>query len=265
MESRPADALPVPTAAAALVVHPLTCGRCGGVFEADAKVCPYCGGGIALEDRRLAGVCPVCGSRLADDAKFCKSCGREVALQPLAGLRANACCPRCSASLRTRNLGTVEVTECSSCGGLWLSPGLLEELCTGAEKSALVRTALDAAPPALRPADADEARYLPCVACGDLMVRRNFGGSSGILIDVCRNHGVWLDDRELQRVLDFVRAGGLERKRALDLEHERRVRLEGDGPAPLILEDRADRETFDLDLGDALVWLARTVGGLFAR
>jgi Zn-finger nucleic acid-binding protein len=41
----------------------------------------------------------------------------------------------------------------------------------------------------------------------------NFGGSSGIIVDVCKAHGTWLDTGELPRVLEFVRGHGLGQKR----------------------------------------------------
>ena len=52
-------------------------------------------------------------------------------------------------------------------------------------------------------------KYLPCLRCGDLMIRRQFrwrDKSAGVVLDHCREHGVWLDAEELERVLSFVRA-----------------------------------------------------------
>ena len=47
------------------------------------------------------------------------------------------------------------------------------------------------------------------------MVSRNFGRISGIMIDVCRHHGVWLDAKELEAIVEFIRKGGLEKSRDL--------------------------------------------------
>jgi Zn-finger nucleic acid-binding protein len=44
------------------------------------------------------------------------------------------------------------------------------------------------------------------------MTRTNFAGHSGIVVDVCREHGTWFDRGELGSALEFVRAGGLERE-----------------------------------------------------
>jgi len=59
------------------------------------------------------------------------------------------------------------------------------------------------------------------------MNRTNFAHASGVILDVCKGHGVWLDRGELQRVLDFVGDGGLavarERERVKLAEEKRKV------------------------------------------
>lgn len=46
------------------------------------------------------------------------------------------------------------------------------------------------------------------------MHRKNFGATSGIIVDICSRHGSYFDAGELPRVLEFVRRGGLARARA---------------------------------------------------
>jgi hypothetical protein len=53
------------------------------------------------------------------------------------------------------------------------------------------------------------------------MHRKNFGGRSGVIVDVCGAHGIWFDLEELPRVLAFVEAGGLERAQAERAQAER--------------------------------------------
>jgi Zn-finger nucleic acid-binding protein len=212
---------------APIAVRTLTCRHCGGAFQSGAVECPWCQAGIAMEDRNLAGLCGRCMARMTNDARYCPGCGIEVRDQSVVALAESAACPRCAAGLRTRALEEAQIVECTSCGGLWLTPEQLESLCARAEDGGALRRALDAAPPPARPVEETKVRYLPCATCTQLMMRKNFGGSSGVLIDVCRNHGVWLDHRELARALDFVQRGGLERER------ERRARAERDRKAQL--------------------------------
>jgi hypothetical protein len=54
-----------------------------------------------------------------------------------------------------------------------------------------------------------EVRYLPCPASDDLMNRKNYGGTSGIVVDYCGTHGVWFHAGALPRLLSFVARGGL--------------------------------------------------------
>ena len=62
---------------------------------------------------------------------------------------------------------------------------------------------------------ADPVHYRPCPSCHQLMNRKNFGGMSGIIVDVCTLHGTYFDAGELPRVLEFVRRGGLAKAQAI--------------------------------------------------
>lgn len=58
------------------------------------------------------------------------------------------------------------------------------------------------------------------------MNRFNFAGCSGVILDACKPHGVWLDADELRRIVAFIRGGGLDmarakEKRGLELERRR--------------------------------------------
>jgi Zn-finger nucleic acid-binding protein len=69
----------------------------------------------------------------------------------------------------------------------------------------------------------DPVTYIPCPFCRDLMLRRNFGKVSGIVVDVCAKHGTWFDVGELARVLSFVSAGGLTRTAEVQAEERQRL------------------------------------------
>ena len=40
------------------------------------------------------------------------------------------------------------------------------------------------------------------------MSRRQYGRGSGVIIDYCRNHGIWFDPEELQQTLKWIAEGG---------------------------------------------------------
>ena len=53
------------------------------------------------------------------------------------------------------------------------------------------------------------------------MLRRNFRESSGVVVDVCAAHGVWLDQGELASLMEFAASGAM-------AEAERRSGERGD-------------------------------------
>jgi Zn-finger nucleic acid-binding protein len=61
------------------------------------------------------------------------------------------------------------------------------------------------------------------------MNRNNFARSSGVIVDICKQHGVWFDAEELPGIIEFIRRGGLDRQREkekLELKEQRRNLIE---------------------------------------
>ena len=50
------------------------------------------------------------------------------------------------------------------------------------------------------------------------MNRVNFARISGVVVDVCKGHGTFLDPGELHAIVSFIHGGGLERARSRQLE-----------------------------------------------
>lgn len=189
-----------------LAVTGLACERCGGTVGADDASCPYCQAALSVTDRSATTLCPICFVRLADDARHCSQCGTALAPQVLTPLPEGVACPRCAGELRIRMLEDVDGIECASCGGIWLDPRDFEAFCRDAEARAEEEPTPSA--PGPRPLLEPHPKYIPCVRCGELMIRRQFshrGRSAGVVIDFCRDHGVWLDANELERILDSIR------------------------------------------------------------
>lgn len=118
-----------------------------------------------------------------------------------------ASCPGCGGRMATSmSEAAVEIDTCASCGGIWLDAGELDAL----THDKVAPPAEGATPASVRSPvkDQEEIRYRECARCGDIMTRRNFGTISGVVVDECRRHGVFLDEGELQAIEKFLRAGG---------------------------------------------------------
>jgi Zn-finger nucleic acid-binding protein len=131
------------------------------------------------------------------------------ALLPAEALKpAEGSCPDCRAALVARQAGVAGFSECPRCGGLFLTQASFDAVVRDAATRERAR-ALDEAP---GPAAPEKGfHYRPCPVCRKFMNRSNFGGGSGVIVDICGPHGAFLDRGELTRIVDFVEKGGWER------------------------------------------------------
>ena len=78
--------------------------------------------------------------------------------------------------------------------------------------------------------ETSKVKYVPCPECSQLMNRINFARCSGVIVDICKQHGTWFDRDELSRIVEFIRGGGLNASRAkekMEIAEEReRLRQE---------------------------------------
>lgn len=121
-------------------------------------------------------------------------------------------CPRCSISLRTIDLkinGRFLIERCDDCLGLFFDPAELEALleATVANVFDINRSKLDDINNQMGVA-AQPIAYIKCPVCSTLMNRVNFGTKSGVIVNRCRDHGVWLDGGDLRHLFEWMKAGG---------------------------------------------------------
>ncbi len=163
--------------------------------------------------------CNACYAPLPPHCGVCAYCGsqNDVDLKGIHEFTVNEpdssrICPDCEIPLHSLDLeleGRFYIERCEKCLGLFFDPGELEALM---EKSvsnvfavnrqkidALVREQVEVR---------DQIVYRKCPVCRQFMHRANFGYRSGIIVDQCRNHGVWLENGELRRLLGWKKAGG---------------------------------------------------------
>jgi Zn-finger nucleic acid-binding protein len=193
-------------------------------------------------------------------SRHCPHCG-AAAVQASASTLSILRCPKCKSEMRPITLGGSAMRECESCGGLWLEVAAFEKLCLDREQQAAVLGL--ASPVTKRPIDptAEEikVRYVPCPQCGQLMNRMNFARCSGVIVDVCRGHGIWFDRDELREIIEFVRAGGLQvsrqkEKREIAFEREQLQREQ-------FVRSRSEARAFAYSDDDRISGISAT-GGL---
>jgi Zn-finger nucleic acid-binding protein len=146
------------------------------------------------------------------DDLHCCGCGCELGLA-LAAQSSDAACPDCKLPLHAFEAGAGQLKACPRCGGQMVTHGLLRALLE--QREALGSAAPSRSTEARGNPLKDPVRYRPCPRCQQLMNRKNFGGASGIVVDVCARHGTFFDAGELPRVLAFVRRGGLAKAQAV--------------------------------------------------
>lgn len=182
----------------------MNCMNCGSALPVHSDICRYCG---TLNDTDIGRLRP-----------------RQAEWEKPSDLT----CPRCEIPLKGLKV-TIDrvfrVERCGGCLGIFFGPpGELEEL-------------LDLAVPHLREIDferlanfAEESkqeawptRYIPCPVCGKFMNRKNYGALAGVIVDRCKDHGLWLDGGELGKLLRWARMGGREKT---ELQARERQRME---------------------------------------
>ncbi len=149
--------------------------------------------------------------------EFCPHCGAKAAREVVDDT--TVACPGCKADMHHTRVGSTLLYECSACASTWLTTESFQELCLNREQRGLVATLIGSDAPPKTPSSAAEAvRYVHCPTCSKIMNRANFGHRSGIIVDVCKGHGVWFEFGELSGVLTFIESGGLERAKADEAE-----------------------------------------------
>jgi len=183
----------------------LNCPNCGGAVMSDRTQCEYC------RSRLKTVGCAACMGMMFLGSKFCGHCGANAYPAELLDDADPGECPRCKVKLQSLKIDHVHIRECERCGGFWSEISAFEELCTIKEHQASVMGFIgsyihtDTSPLAVS--------YVPCPDCRQLMNRSNFARSSGVIIDMCKQHGVWFDAGELQKIINFIERGGIDRAR----------------------------------------------------
>ena len=180
--------------------------------------------------------CQSCSAPLLPNTQYCSYCGvrNDVDLQGEHDYRvvtrqSQRICPECNTAMQTIALDMqppLQIERCESCFGLFFDPGEVEALL---EK--VVAPVFSINRQWLGNINQDRyqrnkpVKYLECPVCLNIMNRVAFGHRSGVVVDQCKAHGVWLDGGEITHLLEWKRAGGQlldQQKQAEMLKMQRR-------------------------------------------
>ena len=198
-------------------VEALNCPNCGAGVESDRTQCQFC------HFRLKTMACPSCVGPMFEGSKFCGHCGATAVETAVIDEAKLGDCPRCKIKLSLLRVGEITMPECERCDGMWADVETFEHLCSRGEEQSAVLGFIGERKRTVEPIAT--ISYVPCSDCGHLMNRNNFAKASGIIIDVCKQHGVWFDASELPKIIEFIQKGGIEfsRKRekmAIDAERD---------------------------------------------
>lgn len=183
----------------------LNCPNCGAATSTDAPLCQFCNSKLATI------ACPKCFAMMFIGSKHCQRCGSAAAVPEVKDSNPRQC-PRCKAAMISVTIGATTVFECDRCFGLWLDVASFEKICADREQQSAVLGMASHAPSAA--GAASKVNYVPCPECAQLMNRMNFARCSGVIVDICKQHGTWFDRDELSRIVEFISDGGLNTSRA---------------------------------------------------
>lgn len=211
--------------------------RCGSIFElphaetqAGQLACPACGANVAATNHAceycsaqlLVKACPRCFAKLFHGSKHCRHCGASSVVPARAdaeGTATQRICPRCESdpNLVGRLVGDVLLDECPECLGVFVDACALERILSERQQARADAILGHTGTPSDEDATFQQKgpMYVRCPDCETLMNRVNFA-RSGVIVDVCKDHGTWFDAHELPKIVDHAMSGGIDRSAKKD-------------------------------------------------
>jgi len=193
----------------------LYCPSCGAPVRREATRCDYCNAALDFSLKGKTVNCPNCFAATPADGRFCVRCSRPVkGMVRDDKIVEDRICPRCSTPMRAKQIGEFSLIGCDQCAGVFVPHDVFEMM--QEKRDSVVFTAI--APSRGQVDMGSNVSYVRCPVCKQMINRVNFARISGVLVDVCREHGIWFDGGEIEKIMDFVAHGGLQRAKAIDVE-----------------------------------------------
>ena len=147
--------------------------------------------------------CVQCGRRGTPNRVNCMYCGGKI---DKSFVDESIDCPGCGDRMEKTEISGTLVDICPSCQGSWFDFGELEkvlkkvEILFEPEKEIQTKKCTPQA-----------QNYRECPRCAAFMLMKNYKRYSGVVVDICGFHGIYLDAKEFERIATFVQNGGLEK------------------------------------------------------
>lgn len=185
-------------------IEALNCPNCGAGALSDSILCDFC------QSRLKTVACSSCYGLMFLGSNHCSHCGKKTLPVESGTKGKRGLCPRCKIELNMLHIGDLALGECQQCGGWWSDAETFENICAEKEIQGHVLFFVENKQ---FPKQTIPINYVPCPDCKNLMNRNNFARSSGVILDICKQHGVWFDAEELPKIIEFIRQGGLRQAR----------------------------------------------------
>lgn len=215
-------------------------------------------------------LCKSCSAPLPANTNICQYCGvrNDVDLldkqdYTVQALQSERLCPVCHIPLQTIDLkvnGHFYIERCHDCFGLFFDPGEIEAFLDASVSGGFTinRQLIENINQERYPSD-HKVRYVKCPVCQVLMNRVCFAYRSGVVVDQCKEHGVWLNSSEITHLLEWKKAGGqlLAQQRTQQLTTETKITHTDDFSSHQIYSG--------FESGDGESELLKTVSSLVSR
>ena len=110
-------------------------------------------------------------------------------------------CPRCKLDLQTDEYESVDALFCRECWGHWLSIEAFTEI-LNSEKYEFNQEEKDSVLSSWAKEAPDETfdPIVHCPICGAPTTKKPFSDQCPVVLDLCHDHGVWLDASEIKQI-----------------------------------------------------------------
>jgi Zn-finger nucleic acid-binding protein len=133
----------------------------------------------------------------------------------------------------------VESDICPECGGIWVD-NFEEKQVLKMSPEVFTIDELRRLREVYKPLGrVEKTKYFKCPRCRKYMWRKNYMSHSGILVDKCRKHGTFFDKGELEKAVEFIKAGGVEYQK-LKITERGLYRMQGKLTREISRVERAD-------------------------